>query len=84
MIKKLSIANDKVYIQTYKKSNGKFEFYIFDIHGKLIKRIFLPIYQMYKGFIFLYPFTIQNEKLYQLVENDKSEVWELHITEIDL
>lgn len=29
-----------------------------------------------------YPYTIRNEKLYQVVENEDSEGWELHVSEI--
>lgn len=72
------VTNKKIYILTYKKENEKIETYIFDINGKFLRKIFLPIiFRIMENF----PFWIENEKIYQLFENEDEE-WELHITEI--
>jgi len=74
-------ADKKVYIRTYKKAKGESEFFIFTIEGKLLKRIMLPVKE--KDALESYPFTIQNEKLYQLVDNEQTEEWELHKVRIE-
>jgi hypothetical protein len=53
---------------------------IFDLKGKLIKTVSLPLKDMDVKSI--YPFTIKNGKLYQLVEDFDSENWYLHVTSI--
>jgi hypothetical protein len=73
-------ADGQIYVQTYLQKDEKYEFFVFDFNGKLLKRIFLPV--AYMDGIDSYPTTIKNEKLYQLIENEDEEVWELHITEI--
>lgn len=70
----------KVYVLTYGEKENKREFFIFDINGKLIKHTFLPLLEMNAQE--LYPYTTNNGKLYQLIEDEKTEQWELHINEI--
>jgi hypothetical protein len=74
-------ADGQIYVQTYFQKDEKYEFFVFDFNGKLLKRIFLPV--AYIDAIDHCPTSIKNEKLYQLIENEDEEVWELHITEIE-
>jgi hypothetical protein len=80
-----SVSNQKVYVVTNKteenKKSGvkKREVYIFEVNGKLLKKVFLPIYE---NGIEAFPFCIDNEKLYQLVERESDEACELRITGI--
>lgn len=76
----LNVADDKVYVLTYKKEGDKSEFYIFDINGKFIKNVMLPLKE--KDERLWYPYTIGNEKLYQLIENEETENWELFTVDI--
>jgi hypothetical protein len=65
---------------TYTKKDGKNEFLILNLKGKYLKKFYLPIKDMDVQF---YPtYTVRDSKFYQLVENQESEEWELHITEI--
>ncbi len=73
-------ADNKVYIRTYKEAKGESEFLIFTMEGKLLKRVMLPVKE--KDALESYPFTIQDGKFYQLVENEQSEEWELHKVDI--
>lgn len=75
-----TVANQKVYVLTYKKSDGKSEFVIFDVKGKFLKKIMLPFGERDK--FFFSPYIIKKDTLYQLIENDEIEEWELHITKI--
>jgi hypothetical protein len=78
-------ADDKkIYIRTYKKKDGKTEFYIYNTGGKLLKKVFVPFIEK-DGFEWLnykLLYTIGNEKIYQLVDNIEIEQWELHVHDI--
>jgi hypothetical protein len=75
-------SDKRIYIRTYKKVNNKTEFFIYDTNGKFIKIIFVPFIER-GGFEFGYTLhTIKNHKLYQLVENDDTDEWDLHAVDI--
>lgn len=76
------VADKKIYVQTYKrdKEDKRNEFFILDLDGKLIKKVWLP---MAEYFDFTpNPYTINGGKLYRFVENEEKEEFELHITDI--
>lgn len=75
------LADNTIYIQTYKKENGKYEFFIYSIDGKFIKQVYLPVDYMWG--ILPYPMAVKNNTLFQLLENEDEEVWELHATKIE-
>lgn len=88
------VADGKIYVLTYKKEKEKSEFVILDLKGKLLKRVFLPFNQSDEWFHYSLTkstsqaspnatFTIKNGKLYQLIENEDKETWELHINNIE-
>lgn len=78
-IRDFCVDNGTLYVRTYKKTRGKTEFFILNLEGKLLKTVFLPIVE--KDGKESYPYTIKNEKVYQLIENSDEE-WELHILPI--
>jgi hypothetical protein len=75
-IRDFYIDRGKLYVRTYKKSQGKTEFFLLSLEGKRLKTVFLPIVE--KDGKESYPYIIKNGKVYQLVENSDEE-WELHI-----
>jgi hypothetical protein len=79
-LQSFQLADGKVYVQTYKSNGKKSEFYIFNLEGKLLRKVMVPFQE--SGFLLAYPFTITKGKIYQLVENDDREEWELHINKI--
>lgn len=79
-IREIAAADKKFYVITWKKKEGKSQCLIFDLDGKFLKEIFLPLNSM--DIADLYPLAVKNGKLYQLVDNTDTEEWELHITEI--
>jgi hypothetical protein len=72
------IADNRIFIPTYKKQNGKNEFIILDLKGNVQKKIYLPFKD--RQLLLAYPYAIKGNKLYQLFENDETGEWELHIT----
>ena len=79
-LRRFHIADKKVVVLTYKVKDGKKEFVIFDLNGKLEKRTFVPLQEINAAE--LYPYTTRDGKLYQLIENQETETWELHIDNI--
>ncbi|UCH94192.1 MAG: hypothetical protein JSV88_28515 [Candidatus Aminicenantes bacterium] len=71
------VADDKIYVLTHKKIEGKSEFVVFSIKGKFLKKIPVPFENANPRDS--YPFTIKNQKLFQLIDNVNTEEWELHI-----
>lgn len=73
------ISDEKVYIATWKWKDNKIEFFVFAIRGKFLKRVYIPLF--FKDEIFPRPYpslAINNNHIYQLVENEDTEEWELH------
>lgn len=75
-------AEDGVlYVRTWKREKEKTEFYLFDMTGKFIKKIFLPLAQ--KNAEEYYPHTFHKGKLYQLIKDRGKKIWELHESIVD-
>lgn len=71
------VADEKIYIFTHKTKNKKQEILVLDMKGKLLKRLYLPMVRW--DIMGLMPFTIKNDRLYQLVENEETEQCDLHM-----
>jgi len=81
--KAFQVSDKKIFVITYKEKNGLRELIVMDIKGKILDRRFLPLksikfhhgggmdtYAIYKGV------------LYELIENEKTDTWELHKTDL--
>ncbi len=77
------VVDKRIYVQTYKrnKEDTKNEVVIFTLKGELIKRVWLP-FDEYFDFTPC-PYIIHNKKLYQCVDNEEKDRWELHVTNIE-
>lgn len=87
-IRDIFADNKQLYVRTYRKKDKKTEFYVFSTGGQSIKTIFLPIRPSNSKYDFPYlrdsaPFTIKDGILYQLIDNPKTEVFELHAEKIN-
>ena len=76
------VVDDRIYVMTWKKEQLKNQFYIYDMKGTFIREHWIPL--AYQNELELYPITLKNGKLYQLIEDPDSEEWILHISQIDL
>ncbi len=66
-----------IYVSTFKsKDKTKYEFLLFDVNGKFIHSMYIPL--KFQTALKPYPMSIKNGKLYQLIENEDDEEWELH------
>jgi len=79
-IKDFFVDKDTIYVQTHIKTDSGVEFLLFTKTGKFIKKTVLPLHSI--NVLEFYPYYIKNDTLYQIVENEDEEEWELHITKI--
>jgi hypothetical protein len=82
-IRNFFVADERIYVLTFKEIKGKSELLILDIKGQLLKKVLVPLAKIDS----LRPsvinrYTINNHKLYRLVRN-KERQYELHITELN-
>jgi hypothetical protein len=75
-----TVADDRVYVLTYEQEDGKSAFYVFDFKGKFLKKVFVPFYE--SDFLHFYPYSVSGGKLYQLVDNEDTEEWELVVSKL--
>ncbi|MEN8154796.1 MAG: hypothetical protein ABFR75_12325 [Acidobacteriota bacterium] len=90
MVKKMAVFPDKwpalasvferdniIYVSTFNaKGKTQYEFFLFDSKGKFIHNLFIPM--KFQDALRPFPMSIKNGKLYQLIENEDEEEWELH------
>jgi len=80
------ISDNKIYVRTHKVLDGREEYIIMGLKGKILKRVFLPAVQkpsfteQMLGTNIKF-FSISRDKFYYLIE--KEEEWELHVTIIN-
>lgn len=85
-IRDMGISNDKIYVQTFKKVNGKEEYVVMDLKGKVIKKTYAPAFEgtpMMARILGAKAHTIANGKLYYLKEDIEEEEWDLYIEDIE-
>jgi hypothetical protein len=76
-ISDLVVDGGYVHVITYRRKKNQSEVFVFDLEGKLVKKTFVPLQYSGHGLSFL-PYSIKNNYLYQLIENEEEEEWELH------
>ena len=80
-IRMYHVTDNKIYVMTYKEKDGKNEFVILDMEGKLLNRMFIPISPFEETTVIIF-YTIKNGKLYLLKDNEETEEWEVRSFEI--
>jgi len=73
-------ADNILYVLTWIRENEKNQFHTFDMKGKFLKKLWIPL--VYQSYLEPFPLTVNNGKLYQVIENMDEETWELHVSEI--
>jgi len=79
-IKNFFVTDNRVYVHTFKRTVSGDEFYILDKSGKILGKKIIPV--AVNNIIEDYPYFIENGKLYNLVENEDEEEWELVVSTI--
>ena len=75
-IRYIYVDNRLIYIQTYRMDDKKTEFYVMDLSGEIVNKLFLPIIN--KNIVETYPLSIMGGNVYQVVDNEV-EGWDLHV-----
>ena len=81
-IRDFKIADDKIFILPYEWNETGLKFYIYSVNGKFISEQYIPLALMYS--MQPYPFSIQKNRVYQIIENEETEEWELHVNDLNL
>lgn len=76
------VCNDNLlYATTFHRKGDRLECFVFNQEGKFLKRIFLHLDR--ENIFREYPYDIHKGKIYQLVESDAAEGWDLHVRKIE-
>lgn len=79
-IKDCAVDNNTIYVLTFKKKDSKSEFVVFDLNGKFLNKAMVDFADIdVRDF---YPYTIKNNKLYQLIFDEDEETWSLNVVNI--
>ncbi|MCP4147265.1 MAG: hypothetical protein GY757_05895 [bacterium] len=76
-LRKFSVADKKIYVQTFNRTAAGTDVLIYDLKGSFIEKVTLPLGESDIATFFLY--TIKDGKLYRLYENPDTDTYELHI-----
>ncbi|MCP5106842.1 MAG: hypothetical protein GY950_25890 [bacterium] len=80
LLKEYRVDGENLYVVTNKIVKDKYETFIFDHRGTLRRKALLPLENV--DLLEIYPFTIYNNRLYQLRDNEDGEEWQLHVIDI--
>lgn len=85
-IKNFRISDKKIFVITYKEKDNMRELIVLDLKGKILNKTFLPLKSIkltrIVGGIGGDTFTVHKGMLYELIENEKTKIWELHKTDL--
>ena len=82
-IKDITVKNNRIYLQTYLKKGEKEEYFIMDLKGKIIKRVFLPqlkSFALYDSIMLgsgLKFYDFSDNSFYYLEEDEEDEIWKI-------
>jgi hypothetical protein len=78
------VADGKIYATTYKKKDEKTEMLVLDLEGRILRRLHLPLTSIRpnRGVLRYDLFTVGQDKLYELVQNQATGKWELLTTDL--
>jgi hypothetical protein len=84
-IESLRTAENLLFATTYIEKDQGHEIIVMDLMGQIIKRIYprLPSFKYTKSLLAKDLYAFDQGKMYQLVQNKTTELWELHISSID-
>ena len=78
LIRMFHVSDNKIYVMTNKEKEGKNEFLVLDMKGRLLKTLFLPISSFDETMIVI-TYDIVHGVLYHLKENEQTENWEVRV-----
>ncbi len=83
-IKFFDVSDSKIYLMSHVRKKNKNELYVFDLNGKLLKKLFVEMPDLDPQDVFPV-IRVRNNKIYQIIENEEDEeIIDLFITKIKL
>jgi len=76
IIFQMQFSDPYFYVFTWNHQGEKRDLFIFKLDGTFVKKTTIPLKMV--RFIIPYPFDIKDKNLFQLVDNEDTEDWELH------
>lgn len=76
----IQFSDPYLYVFTWNFQGDKRDLFIFKLDGTFVKKTVVSLKMV--QFIIPYPFEIVDKNLFQLVDNEETEEWELHRTSI--
>ena len=73
-IREFMVADDKIYVQTYRTDKGKTEFILMDLEGNSSRSVFLPLYEE-GSLVDKHVYTVSKGDYYYLKFNGDKEIW---------
>jgi len=76
------VSDGKIYATTYVKKDGLTEMLVLDLEGRILRRLALPLTSIKpeRGVLRYDLFTVAQDKLYELVQNNVTGKWELLVS----
>jgi hypothetical protein len=80
----LRFSGGRLYVTTHREKKGLHEMLALDRRGKVLDRLFLPIpsFHHFRGPFRSDFFAVSGSALYELVQNQETQTWELHRTDL--
>ena len=83
-IRDFCVSDDSIYIITNTEKDGKSVMMVLSLEGKLQKKKLVPLLETDIIVPMFYNYyTINNNKIYRLVDNPEENCWELHVSDIN-
>lgn len=79
-IRHFTVVDGTIYVFTFKRENNNNVMLELDLNGKYRREVLIPIREQNPAQF--YPYSIYKQQLYQLVENEAEEIWELYREDI--
>ncbi len=80
-VRNIFATDQRLFVITFKKNKGLTEILVFSTEGKYLTKTFLPVKE--RNLALIAPSWFSDDTFYQLVENEKTDNWELFITPIN-
>lgn len=79
-----SVSENRVYATTYKRLDGRTEMIVLDLEGRILQRLYLPLASIRssRGVLRQDLFTVSQGKLYELVQDAGTGIWQLLVTDL--
>ena len=80
-IRNLVFDDGLLHVTTYRRTDEGLECFVFNRDGEFLRKTFLPLVR--ENIFREYPYDIHDHTIYQLVEDDAGDGWDLYIRKME-